>query len=349
MKRRQITAMLLTAALCLASGGCRQEASPDLSLFEPPQPAQSVSQPQYIYLTHSADTGSFTHRAAKILEQAVEDISQGQFEVEVFPNDTLGSVAEANYALQNGSVQMRIGSGPSTIVTLLGYPLLTGLDLAGLQDALDQNTKLQKLMQEECEAYGVRIIGMLPLSYRVLTSNRPVTSADDIRGMKMRISDYHLSELYWSSLGAEVVKLPLEEVYGAMQQGVVDGNPEVTLLSVLSSDLYQQQSYIIDIRQQIYLEPIYVSCEFYNNLDDDQRQLLNRAVDRAEQELQTQYDQACEEALVFLKQSGVEWLSLSQEEQSNMLSLAREDVTAQLRTLAGDSLMEQLLQALSGQ
>ena len=228
MKRRQITAMLLTAALCLASGGCRQEASPDLSLFEPPQPAQSVSQPQYIYLTHSADTGSFTHRAAKILEQAVEDISQGQFEVEVFPNDTLGSVAEANYALQNGSVQMRIGSGPSTIVTLLGYPLLTGLDLAGLQDALDQNTKLQKLMQEECEAYGVRIIGMLPLSYRVLTSNRPVTSADDIRGMKMRISDYHLSELYWSSLGAMVVKLPLEEVYGAMQQGVVDGNPEVT-------------------------------------------------------------------------------------------------------------------------
>ncbi|MEI3240338.1 MAG: TRAP transporter substrate-binding protein [Lachnospiraceae bacterium] len=324
--------------------GCEKRKEEAL-LFTASESEASEEERTLIYLTHSESADSFTNQAAQEFKRALEEISAGSFDVEIYPEDTLGSVKEADYMLEGNAVQMRIGSGPSKAIVLLGYPVLTGMEIPQLEEAL-QGDALQNFLAEECREYGVQIIGMLPSMYRVLTSNQPVETADDFRDFRMRISDYILSETWWSGLGADTVKVPLSEVYVAMQQNLFDGNPEGTLLSVISNGFYQQQKYIIDIRSQIYLEPVYISSEFMESLDAEQQEQIQFAIAQMEENSREQLEIEKKKAEEILDRAGVEWITLSEEVKQSMQETAGAEMEKCLREYAGDVLVDQLLNVL---
>jgi TRAP-type C4-dicarboxylate transport system substrate-binding protein len=72
------------------------------------------------------------------------------------------------------------------------------------------------------ELHGVRVLavqgGLLP---GVVTSNRPVRTLEDLRGLRIRAPTELLPVL--RELGVDPVNMPMGEVYSAMARGVIDG------------------------------------------------------------------------------------------------------------------------------
>ena len=316
------------------------------SLFETEALQGTEAQDQeIILLTHSSDSESFTNQVAEMFGEYLAEESDGHFQVEIYPNNSLGGLAEASYSLKAGTVQMRFGPGPSRIPMLLCYRCLTGLTLEELKEAL-QSEPLQKLIEREAAKYGVRILGFLPPSYRILSSNRKITSTEDLKGLKIRTYSNATTETIWTALGALPSVYAYSEVYSAMQSGLVEANPEATLQDFISMGFYEQQKYVVNICHQVYLEPVYISQKYYESLDEEEQLQIEKAAERTLADAEPLLEGIHARARATLTRAGVEWIELPEEEQEKMLAATAEPVETLFRETVGDTLIDDLLEAV---
>lgn len=75
---------------------------------------------------------------------------------------------------------------------------------------------------EVAEASGLRLLLSVPRPPRLLSSNKAITSPDDLRGVKIRVPETPMWVETFVRFGASPVALPLPEVYTALQTGVID-------------------------------------------------------------------------------------------------------------------------------
>lgn len=99
---------------------------------------------------------------------------------------------------------------------------ITGADqsarLRALQDLNDQ----VDAFAEEFEKHDLVLIGFLPNASSTVAFNKEVSSLADVKGAKVRTPSQPQS-VVWEELGAEPVFMASEEVYEAVERGIVDG------------------------------------------------------------------------------------------------------------------------------
>lgn len=78
--------------------------------------------------------------------------------------------------------------------------------------------------------HGVRIVAVGRRGARHLTSSRPVRTPEDLRGMKVRVTNPLRAQVF-QAMGALPGTLPIDELYGALRAGVFDAqeNPISTI------------------------------------------------------------------------------------------------------------------------
>jgi tripartite ATP-independent transporter DctP family solute receptor len=80
--------------------------------------------------------------------------------------------------------------------------------------------------------------------YRELTNSKhPVTTPDDMKGIKFRVAGSKLYLETFKLLGANAVTMSFGEVFTSLQQGVIDGQENPTAI-IDSSKLYEVQKYL---------------------------------------------------------------------------------------------------------
>jgi TRAP-type C4-dicarboxylate transport system substrate-binding protein len=80
--------------------------------------------------------------------------------------------------------------------------------------------------------------------FRNVTSNKkPIVTADDFSGMKIRVQQIPIYIDMMKALGANPVPLPFPELYGALENNTVDGE-ENPLTSIVGSRLHEVQKYL---------------------------------------------------------------------------------------------------------
>ena len=121
--------------------------------------------------------------------------------------------------------------------------------------------------------------GMSFQGFRTLTANREIHSMADMKGMTIRVIESATPMALWTALGANPTPLAFTEVYTALQQGTVDAQ-ENPLELIYSQRFYEQQKYIINTNHQI--QPLFLSMnlDFYNNLPDDLRAIVDAGCEK---------------------------------------------------------------------
>ena len=79
------------------------------------------------------------------------------------------------------------------------------------------------VMKKIYEAKGLIIIGLGEVGWNDVVCKKPCLTPDDVKGMKVRVSPASSSRLFWSSLQANGVQMPLSELFPALQSGLVEG------------------------------------------------------------------------------------------------------------------------------
>lgn len=190
-----------------------------------------------------------THPVNVRARQAAERIKEatgGRVELQIFPNNQLGSDTDTLGQVRSGAVELFNLSG-LILSTLVPDASINGLgfifkDYGQVWSAMDG--KLGAFVRAQIEKRGLHPFEkMWDNGFRqTTTSTHPIKTPDDFKGVKLRVPVSPLWTSMFSALGASPVSINFSEVYSALQTRIVDGQ-ENPLTLIESSKLYEVQKY----------------------------------------------------------------------------------------------------------
>ncbi len=183
---------------------------------------------------------------AQIAADKIKAESKGRVEILIFPNSQLGSDTDTLNQLRAGAVDFFTLSG------LILSTLVPTASINGIGFAFSDYDSVWKAMDGDLGSY-VRsqisksgLIGMDKMwdnGFRQMTtSSKPVTSPNDLRGMKLRVPVSPLWTSMFKALDAAPASINFNEVYSALQTKVVEGQ-ENPLAVISVAKLYEVQKF----------------------------------------------------------------------------------------------------------
>lgn len=266
-----------------------------LMLFTAPVSAQEVK----IRFAGNLPPENSNSRAMEVFKQEVERRSGGQLKVDVFPAMQLGGAKDNLDQVKTGTLQ---AAYLSTAFMTGFVPKLGVFNLPFIFK--DRETAFRVLdgpigreLAAEMEKAGFKNLGFWENGWRHLTnSKRPITTPEDLSGLKIRLQNNSVHLRTFKLLGANPVPMDIKEVYSAMQQGVIDGH-ENPFCNTLNLKFYEVQKHLSVSGHFYDLMGAIMNKRFYDGLPADKRAILDQAA-RAATEFQRK--QAAEDDLKCL-------------------------------------------------
>ncbi len=287
------------------------------------------------------------HSSSQAMERfaaAVASASNGDLEIATFPAMQLGGAQENVDQVKSGVIfGTWIGaaylSGNVPEVEAVSLPFVypdreTAFRVidGGVGDEL--NTKLA----EE----GFLPLGWMELGSRNVTNSvRPIATAKDMEGLKIRLQPNETHIATFRALGANPVSMGIAEVYSALQQGVLDGQ-ENPYSVIKSRNFNEVQTYLSDTNHFFDFIALVVNRKQFEGLSDEQQKILRDAAAEAvtwQRETARSEDQAALQALI---DSGMQFTEISDEARAEMQQKAL-PVIDELRSRIDPALIDRVL------
>ncbi|WP_210402892.1 TRAP transporter substrate-binding protein [Thalassospira sp. MCCC 1A01428] len=234
-------------------------------------------------LGHLANEQNSWHKAAVKFGEELSKLTDGRIDVQVFPNETLGKEIDLINGMQLGSVDM----------TITGESLQNWAPMAALLAVPYAYTSLEEMdkvasgdIGKKIEAQIIERARIRPIAYfargpRNLTSNRPIKTPEDLKGLKMRVPNVPLFVDVWKTLGARPTPMAFSEVFTSLQAGTIDAQ-ENPLALIESASFNEVQKYVNKtehVRSWIYLT---ISEITWQKLSDEDKKAVMEAASRAQ-------------------------------------------------------------------
>jgi TRAP-type transport system periplasmic protein len=272
---------------------------------------------------------------AKRFSEIVDQKSGGKLKVKIYAGGTLGGEVAVASSMQGGTIEM----------SMMGPGLLTGMDKDfGVFDTpfmFDDFKEVDALLDGPV---GKKLLDRLPekglvgLAYwdhgfRILTnSKRPISKADDIQGMKIRVQQIPVFIDLFTTLGANAVPMPFTELYSALDSKAIDGQ-ENPFVSVEVTKFYEVQKYASNTRHAYSPLLVLASKKFWDQLSNDERNILLEAANETkpyQRETSRTMDAKAAEAL---KSKGMTITEISEEERARMKEIVKPVIEKHNKTI----------------
>lgn len=182
-------------------------------------------------------------------------------------------------------------AGELEFMTLMGGilgQLVPAAEIQGLPFAFSSHAQVHAAMRgalgdhlrQEMAAKGIHAFrdGVLENGFRHIVSiDRPVHSAADFAGYRMRIPDGRMFDEAFRALGATPVVVNIRELYGALRDRAVDGQ-ENPLAVVEVNRLYEVSKYVSRTSHMWSGFNLIGNPAFWRRLPADVQEVVNRAV-----------------------------------------------------------------------
>lgn len=284
MKRRIITSILaltMVFALLAGCGGAPKESGAPSS-SDPSSSAPSSSAPANVIvlkLSHPNATGSAYDLGAQMFKELVEERTEGRYQIDIFPNNGLGTQEEVTEAAQLGTIDLVVTSDDK-LPTLV--PEFAGLGLPFLFDDVDDvnenlNGEMGEYLSQKLESKGIKIICWMENGFRNVTNNRaPIVEPEDISGLKIRVSSAKPNMALFEEAGGVVTNVSFSELYSALQLGTCEAQ-ENPFANILDKKFYEVQEYLSLTNHVHTAEPVIISMATWNKLSDEDKAIFEQA------------------------------------------------------------------------
>jgi C4-dicarboxylate-binding protein DctP len=239
--------------------------------------------PIVIKFSHVVAPDTPKGRAAEKFKQLAEEKTKGRVKVEVYPNSQLYKDREELEALQLGSVQMLAPS-----MAKFGPMGVREFELFDLPFIFPNSTVLHRVMDGEVgsklfaklDTKGVTGLAFWDNGFKQMSSNRPMHSVADFKGLKMRIQSSKVLDAQMKTLGAIPQVMAFSEVYSALQQGVVDGT-ENPVSNFYTQKMNEVQKHTTMSNHGYLGYAVVTNKKFWDELPADIRSALTAAMKEA--------------------------------------------------------------------
>lgn len=228
------------------------------------------------------DPGHEMFQVGERLKDAIENQSDGRYTVTLLGTEVGG---ERDH-LEGASLgEYTIALGGSIPMSLYA-PEYAASDLPFVYDSSAEarivyEGEIGDKVQEALVANGnLHLLGISVRNPRNLTSKVPVTTPDDVQGVRLRVPEIASWVTIWSEIGALPSPIAFPEVYTSLQTGVIEMQENPVDL-IYSSKFYEVQDYI-DKTQHVYSYFHWLmNNDFYESLSEEDRTMILAAVDEA--------------------------------------------------------------------
>ncbi|MDR0562768.1 MAG: TRAP transporter substrate-binding protein [Spirochaetaceae bacterium] len=215
------------------------------------------------------------------MAKAINERSGGRIEATVYPNGQLGTLRTMTEGLQLGTLEMATQSPgglasfwPTIGVLELPYMFQTNQEV---YDVLDGDVG-QELNKKFLEKTQIRILAYwMNLVRQTTNSKRPIKTADDFKGLKLRVPETKAIVEAFRGLGASPTPMPFGDLYTGLAQGTVDGQENPSSI-IYASKLYEVQKYLSLTNHVFSPVVVMISEDFYKKLPEDLRNIINEEV-----------------------------------------------------------------------
>lgn len=239
--------------------------------------ASAASGPIKARLGHGQAVAHPANIASMKFAELVKERSGGRLEISVHPTSQLGSTTEMVEAIRMGTIELHM-AGDAFIEGIA--PKVSVVNLPGIlrDDAHAYKVMYSLMLRDVYEAsllpLGVRPLGFVSADFRHFTNNRrPLKSLADMKGLKIRVPNSKVAIDIVKALGASPVPIDWTETFGALQQGVVDGQ-ENPLVQIHAAKFYEVQKYLTLTNHQWACFALVANEKFFQGLGPDLQKIV---------------------------------------------------------------------------
>jgi len=213
--------------------------------------------------------------AAQLFAHRVNEEMNGTACVEVYPNSTLYNDDQVLEAMLQGDVQMAAPS-LSKFETFTKQFQIFDLPFMFVNiDAVDkfQNSETGQAMKESMVRRGLLGLEFWHNGMKQMSANVPLIEPSDAEGLKFRVQPSDVIVAQMEAIGASAQPMAFSEVYGALQQGVVDGQ-ENTWANIYGQKFFEVQDGTTETNHGVLDYLVVTSVDWWEGLDEDVRNQL---------------------------------------------------------------------------
>ena len=276
--KKKLLALLMMAVLAFslaACGGGGDSGSADSGDGEGFAGGQTFT----VKIGHSDTTTNLINVSLENFAKYVEEQSGGAVQVDIYAAEQLGSNSEMAEMIEMGSLDaMMMPQGQEATlapkINTLGLPFLFS-DYESVYKVLDSEIG-DELVADLADH------NMIQLAYwenglrQTTNSKKPINSAADFKGLKIRTPEDAMTIAIFTALGASPSPLAFSELYLALQQGTFDGQ-ENPISNIHANNFQDVQKYLAMTNHKYECKNMIFSLTSWNKYPEDVQNLLKEA------------------------------------------------------------------------
>lgn len=274
----------------------------------------------------------------------LEQQTGGALSADIFPDYQLGGAKENLDAVRSGALfSCLVGTSYLTRIV----PEVQALSLPFVFSSREVafrvlDGEVGELLNTKLNEKGFEVLAWMELGLRHLTNSvRPVASAKDFEGLKIRLQPNETHLATFQALGANPVSMDINELYQALQQGVVDGQ-ENPYPVIDGNRFFEVQDYVSSTGHFFEVMPILANKRLFDNLPAEQQEALRDAAQKAAIEQRAASAEADEKALAHLQEMGMQFTEITPEIRAELRE-ATAGVVDMVKEEVGAELVDQIL------
>ena len=251
-----------------------------------------------IRVSHAQSETHPEHLGMLAFKEYVEEHLGDKYEVQIFPNEILGSAQKAIELTQTGAIDFVI-AGTANLETfadvyeIFSMPYL--FDSEEVYRSVMEDTDYMENIYKSTDEAGFRVVTWYNAGTRNFYAKTPINTPDDLKGKKIRVQQSPASVDMVNAFGAAAAPMGFGEVYTAIQQGVIDGaeNNELALTNNKHGEVAKYYTYN---KHQMVPDMLVANLKFLNSLRPEELQVFKEAAALSTEVELVEWDKSIKEA-----------------------------------------------------
>ncbi len=295
------TALAIAVASAVALTGCGGESK------------------QTVRVSHTQIETHPDHVGLVAFEKYVEGKLGDKYDVQIFPNGTLGANEKVLELIKQGSVQFLVVSTANIESFDKLYSLFSIPYLFTSESAFEKFISDPKIMDDlgvNSKTNGFAPLAAFTAGTRNFYAKSPIRSVADLEGKKFRVQAGPTNVAMMTAFGAAATPMSFGEVYSALQQSVIDGaeNNELALTDQKHGEVTKFYTYDM---HQMCPDLLVGSEKFLEGIPEEDRKVFEEAAQEAQKVEFDAWHKRIEEAKKQAADMGVEFINVDVEEFRN--------------------------------
>jgi tripartite ATP-independent transporter DctP family solute receptor len=247
-----------------------------------PAPADAAKVIKLHHLNKDDPFDNATGAMATVFKSLVEAGTNAGIEVQTFPNGQLGKDNDVVTQVKSGVIQSGIHSVGGFASA---YPMMGVIDVPfafpniSVTYAVFDGPFGAKLAADIEQKTGLKVLGFGDSGgfFHFTNSRKPITSPEDMKGLKIRTMGLDTHKAVVSALGGQPAVIAWTEVYTALQTGVADG--QMNPVPIISFAKFNEVQKYLTLSGHLFAPYVWVmNKDFYDGLSPAEKSVIAGAV-----------------------------------------------------------------------